>query len=156
MADNGDDPTPTLAKRLIGMPGDTLYMREGLVYVNGIPQRQGFAADQNFKGDPTEYNPDFDWQHKVELKGTRFGELPAQPLHDTWGPLLIPANHYFSDGDNRYCSKDSRYWGVVPRGTFEDARCLLHYSYVAGPSTDPVRTRSIPATVRSARARSRR
>src|SRR5436190_14207975 len=40
MAENHEDPTPVLVKRLIGMPGDTIYMREGLVYINGIPQRQ--------------------------------------------------------------------------------------------------------------------
>ena len=47
MAELGDDATPTLVKRLIGMPGDTLYMREGLVHINGIPQRQGYAAATN-------------------------------------------------------------------------------------------------------------
>src|SRR5512132_1659104 len=46
----GNDATPTLVKRLIGMPGDTIYMREGLVHVNGIAQRQGFAAASNEKG----------------------------------------------------------------------------------------------------------
>ena len=43
-ADNAPDYTPTLVKRLIGMPGDTLYMRDGLLHLNGVPQRQGFAA----------------------------------------------------------------------------------------------------------------
>src|SRR5881394_3293211 len=70
--DNGDDPTPTLVKRLIGMPGDTLYMREGVVYLNGIAQRQGFA-NTNYKGDPASVDPLFDWQHKIEVKGSRFG-----------------------------------------------------------------------------------
>src|ERR1700755_89058 len=37
----GNDPTPTLVKRLIGMPGDTLFMRDGIVNINGVPQRQG-------------------------------------------------------------------------------------------------------------------
>src|SRR5690348_1280863 len=41
----GRDGTPTLVKRLIGMPGDTLYMRGGVLYLNGIEQRQGFAAN---------------------------------------------------------------------------------------------------------------
>src|SRR5919201_2170897 len=47
LAEQGEDATPTLVKRLIGMPGDTIYMREGLVYVNGVPQRQGYAAASN-------------------------------------------------------------------------------------------------------------
>ncbi|HVJ30601.1 MAG TPA: signal peptidase I, partial [Gammaproteobacteria bacterium] len=48
----GNDPTPTLVKRLIAVSGDTIYMRDGLVYLNGIAQRQGFAAANNEKGDP--------------------------------------------------------------------------------------------------------
>jgi len=108
-AEVGHDPTPTLVKRLIGAPGDTLYMRAGVVYRNGVPQPQGPGAAVNYKGDPNETNPLFAWQHNVELKNTRFGSAPAEPTHDNWGPLLIPADHYFMMGDNRYCSKDSRY-----------------------------------------------
>src|SRR5436190_8297382 len=43
-ADNAPDFTPTLVKRLVGMPGDTLYVRHGMVYVNGVEQRQAFGA----------------------------------------------------------------------------------------------------------------
>src|SRR5215469_17798343 len=49
-AQRGADPTPTLVKRLIGMPGDTLYMRDGQLYVNGVAQHQSFAAS-NPSGD---------------------------------------------------------------------------------------------------------
>src|SRR5436305_670007 len=66
-ADNAPDFTPTLVKRLIGMPGDTLHMRDGQLYLNGIPQRQGFAAT-NYKGDNSQIAPNFEWQHKFELK----------------------------------------------------------------------------------------
>ena len=133
-ADSGADPTPTLVKRLVGMPGDTLYMRDGLLYLNGIPQRQGYAAASNSKGDPNETSPLFDWQHKIELKSTRFGSAPATPTHDNWGPLLIPADHYFMMGDNRYCSKDSRYWGIVPNRNIRGRPLFVYYSYV--PSVD--------------------
>ena len=134
-ADNGDDPTPTLVKRLIGMPGDTLYMRDGLLHLNGIAQRQGFAAS-NPKGDGTQVSPDFDWQHKVEIKGSRFGAPPAQPTLDNWGPLVIPPDHYFMMGDNRYCSKDSRYWGIVPKENIRGRPLFVYYSYVPGPGDD--------------------
>lgn len=129
--DQPDDPNPTLVKRLVGMPGDTLYMRDGLLYVNGIAQRQGIAAN-NWRGDPNEVNPDFVWQHKIELKSTRFGSAPATPTHDNWGPLLIPARNYFMMGDNRYCSKDSRYWGVVPRDNVRGRPLIVYYSYRPG------------------------
>jgi signal peptidase I len=134
-AARGADPTPTLVKRLIGVPGDTLYMRDGVLYLNGLAQRQGFAAG-NPKLDGNEVNPLFDWQHKIELKNSRFGPAPAQPTHDNWGPLLIPAGHYFMMGDNRYCSKDSRYWGIVPKDNVRGRPLFIYYSYVPGPGDD--------------------
>jgi signal peptidase I len=131
-AANGADPTPTLVKRLIGMPGDTLYMREGLLHLNGIPQRQSFPAGNPIL-DPTSVSPLFDWQHTAEIKSSRFGAPPAQPNHDNWGPLVVPADHYFMMGDNRYCSKDSRYWGIVPKANVRGRPLFVYYSYVPGP-----------------------
>src|SRR5215469_9864049 len=49
-SDNAPDFTPTLVKRLIGMPGDTLLMRDGQLSLNGVPQHQSFAPP-NFVGD---------------------------------------------------------------------------------------------------------
>lgn len=129
-SDQPNDPTPTLVKRLIGMPGDTIYMRQGLVYVNGMPQRQGYGShDPPPPGAAGEYVPLFDWQHNFELKGSRFGAPPARPVHDNWGPLLIPAGHYMMLGDNRYNSKDSRYWGFVPRNNVRGEPMFVYYSY---------------------------
>ena len=136
-AARGSDPTPVLVKRLIGMPGDTIYMRRGVVYIDGVAQRQGFGA-RGYTGDPAQSTPDetsslFDWQKTIALANTRFGSAPAAPTHDNWGPLLVPAGHYFMMGDNRYCSKDSRYWGVVPRGNIRGRPLFVYYSYRPGP-----------------------
>jgi signal peptidase I len=135
----GNDATPTLVKRLIGMPGDTIYMREGLVHVNGIAQRQGFAT-ANEKGDPNSVDPLFEWQKRYALATSRFGAAPAQPTHDNWGPLVVPPAHYFMMGDNRYCSKDSRYWGVVPRENVRGRPMFVYYSYRPGDEPSPVCT----------------
>jgi signal peptidase I len=132
----GDDPTPTLVKRLIGMPGDTLYGRDGVVYVNGIAQRQGYTSPEQDKGDPTMESELFDWQKKVGLKESRFGAAPAQPKLDTWGPFVVPAGHYFMMGDNRYNSKDSRYWGFVPRANVRGRPMFVYYSYVPSNESD--------------------
>ncbi|HEX8724322.1 MAG TPA: signal peptidase I [Gemmatimonadaceae bacterium] len=135
--DHPENPTPTLVKRLIGMPGDTLYMRNGIVYVDGLAQHLGFGA-RGFVGDPAQNRPDdtsplFAWQGRIALHDTRFGSAPAVPTHDNWGPLLIPAGHYFMMGDNRYCSEDSRYWGVVPRGNLRGRPLFVYYSYKPSP-----------------------
>jgi signal peptidase I len=145
----GNDPTPTLVKRLIGMPGDTLYMRDGLVYVNGVPQRQGYATPLGPHDDPTATDPLFDWQHRIEVRSSRFGAAPATPVHDRWGPLLIPSGHYFMMGDNRYQSKDSRYWGVVPRANIRGRPMFVYYSFV--PSAESDRPLSFISDIRWAR-----
>ena len=124
-----EDRTPTLVNRLIGMPGDTLYMREGLVYVNGIAQRQGYTSPDQEKGDPNLTDPLFDWQKKFGLSASRFGAAPAQPTHDNWGPFVVPDGHFWMMGDNRYASKDSRYWGFVPRKNVRGRPLFVYYSY---------------------------
>jgi len=138
-AGRGDDPTPTLVKRMVGMPGDTLYMRAGLLHVNGVAQRQGFGivSKPSERGvQPTDVFPLFDWQHKIELKQSRFGAAPVQPQLDNWGPLVIPPGNYFMMGDNRYESKDSRYWGTVPRENVRGRPSFVYYSYRSGDETD--------------------
>ena len=135
-AARGADPKPTLVKRLIGLPGDTLYMREGLLYVDGVPQRQGYAASSNFKGNPDQTDDLFSWQRQYALTASRFGAAPPTPTHDNWGPLVIPPRHYMMLGDNRYCSKDSRYWGLVPRTNLRGRPIFVYYSYRPAPDDD--------------------
>ena len=139
-AAQGRDPTPTLVKRLVGTPGDTLHMRNALLYVNGIAQRQGFGANTPAPdpGMANEVNPLFDWQKKVGLKSSRFGAAPAQPTHDNWGPLVVPPQRLFMMGDSRYNSKDSRYWGFVPRENVRGKPLFVYYSYNADDSDRPL------------------
>lgn len=131
------DPTPTVVKRIVGVGGDTLHMRKGLLYVNGIAQRQGFgAAPDPFFVDG--YDPNFEWQKAVGLKSSRFGAAPAIPTHDEWGPFVVPENHIFGLGDNRYQSKDARYYGFVPRKNVRGRPIFVYYSHDCANSGPPI------------------
>ena len=137
-AERGADPTPTLVKRLVGTPGDTLYMRKGVLYVNGIAQRRGFGMGEPDSAMGTSVSPLFDWQKKVGLSASRFGAAPAQPSLDNWGPIVVPPQRLFMMGDSRYNSKDSRYWGFVPRENVRGKPLFVYYSYNADDSDRPL------------------
>jgi signal peptidase I len=124
----GNDPTPTLVKRLVGVPGDTIHMRGGMLHVNGVEQPQLPTAARNPVGDGSAVDPLFDWQKPFGLRASRFGAAPVQPTHDDWGPLVVPAERYFMLGDNRYGSKDSRYWGFVPRDNVRGRPLFIYFS----------------------------
>lgn len=131
------DPTPTVVKRIVGVGGDTLHMRSGLLHVNGIAQRQGFgvAPDPYFEDG---YDPNFEWQKAVGLKSSRFGSAPAVPTHDYWGPFVVPDKHIFGLGDNRYQSKDARYYGFVPRENVRGRPIFVYYSHDCANSSAPI------------------
>jgi signal peptidase I len=136
--DQPEDPTPILVKRLIGMPGDTIHSREGVVHINGVPQRQGYEAASNGGSVANETHPLFSWQAQIALDSSRFGAAPSRPTLDDWGPLVVPEDHYWMMGDNRYNSKDSRYWGVVPRANVRARPLFVYYSWNADDSDRPL------------------
>jgi signal peptidase I len=127
-AEQGLDPHPTLVKRIIGMPGDTLYMRDSKLYRNGERLIEPYGSKSE-PGDPNLVDPLFAWQKRVTLTSSRFGPVSDQPTLDNWGPLVVPARHFFMMGDNRYCSKDSRYWSFVPRENLRGKPMFIYYSH---------------------------
>lgn len=130
--DQPRDPHPILVKRVQGVPGDTLHMRNGLLHLNGEPRPQPFKSDT--LSDPNKYDPLFEWQKQHSLADSRFGPAPTVPTVDNWGPLVVPAGYYFMMGDSRYDSKDSRFWGIVPRENFRGRPLFVYYSYNAEDS----------------------
>ena len=135
-AARGNDPAPVLVKRLIGLPGDTLYMRNAVLYINGVAQQEPYILNDPRAQDGID--PLFVWQTKYALQTSRFGGAPAQPTHDNWGPLVVPAKHFFMMGDNRYDSKDSRYWGFVPRENVRGEPMFVYFAYNAEDSDRPL------------------
>jgi signal peptidase I len=96
-----DEVTPVLVKRIAGMAGDTMAMRKGQLFVNGVaaaPTNGPDSASTEWTDSP---NPVLAWQHRVEAHGSRFGDAPAAPTVHDWGPLVVPPGHFFMLGDNR-------------------------------------------------------
>ncbi|AMW06627.1 hypothetical protein GEMMAAP_06720 [Gemmatimonas phototrophica] len=102
------DPAKAFVKRLVGLPGDTLSMMQGVLRRNGTPLRESYA----FRG--------------VATGGVYDTILDAR---DSWGPLVVPPRHLFVLGDNRANSLDSRYWGFVPDSLLRGAPWFVYYSF---------------------------
>lgn len=124
---DASDGNPIVVKRIVGVPGDTLYMRNGLLYVNGVAKPLPFPMVTPPIA-PNEPDTAFNWQKKVVITNSRFGPPPAAPTHDNWGPFVVPPDHYFSMGDNRYDSKDARYYGFVPRANIRGKPMFIYFS----------------------------
>ena len=96
-----------LVKRVIGLPGDTVEMRDNRLTINGIAARYSgveYEADATFTIESY-----LDMSHRIELArtgGNRFS---------TFGPVTVPKDRYLVLGDNRDNSADSRVYGFIPR-----------------------------------------
>ena len=56
-------------------------------------------------------------------------------VREQYGPVTVPAGHYFMMGDNRDNSQDSRYWGFLPRDYIKGKALMVYWSYEAGART---------------------
>ncbi len=80
-----DDPKQIFVKRIVGLPGETVEMIDGITYIDGEAMEEDYI------------NPDY-WDRPIEGKNYNCG------------PFTVPADHYFVMGDNRGNSHDSRFW----------------------------------------------
>jgi signal peptidase I len=114
-----------LVKRLVGMPGDTLAMRDGTLYVNGAPQDEPYVRHTYPDGDSGHLW--MEWQRQYLTDRAR-GES-YRPTRDNWGPIVVPAENFFVLGDNRDESLDSRYWGFIRPEQVKGRAVALYFSY---------------------------
>ena len=117
------DDTLTVIKRVVGLPGDTLEMRGGQLYLNGEPREEPYAINDTASDG---FDPDMLWQREILLGGARDDYWPTR---DTWGPLVIPEGRYFMLGDFRWDSLDSRYWGLLEQWRFRGRAVFIYFSY---------------------------
>ncbi len=124
-----------LVKRVVGIPGDRIHLRNGVVYLNGAAQNEPFAARPNYASyDP--YVDDFpliDPQNHPGITPEWAAELSSY-VHN--GDIVVPPGRYFAMGDNRDNSMDSRYWGFVPRENILGRPMFVYWSIVTPESGD--------------------
>lgn len=118
------EPEKHYVKRLVGLPGDTLEMRDKRLLVNGTRLSEPYVSHQDRRGDAV--HPGMAWQTRHLVETRRRGRY--RPSRDNWGPLVVPEERYFVLGDNRDNSEDSRYWGFVHRDAMRGRPWIVYYS----------------------------
>lgn len=104
-----------LVKRVIGLPGDTVQLRNDVLYLNGVSQQYSSTDAEPFRSDIFEdANPVVAIEH-LEACDHYVMSLPGRQALRSFGPLVVPPDQYFMMGDSRDNSADSRYIGPVPR-----------------------------------------
>lgn len=127
-----EDRTKNFVKRLVGLPGDTLEMEQGVLIRNG--QRLDEAYTRHIEPNYDPMGDDFHWQRGFLVPNARASRA-YRPSRNNWGPLVVPAHNYFVLGDNRDNSLDSRYWGFVPDTLVRGRPMFVYYSYVPDTSS---------------------
>ena len=107
-----DDPDRDFIKRVIGLPGDTLELRNKKVFLNGQPLEEPYVHFLDTTPDAQ--------------------EVTSLSVRERYGPVTVPERHYFVMGDNRDNSQDSRYWGFLPRDLIKGKALMIYWSYESG------------------------
>jgi len=123
------EPEKNYVKRVVGLPNDTLEMRDKRLYLNGTEVDEPYASHDEGRRDAA--HPDMRWQSSHLIASSR---RSYQPTRDNWGPLVVLPGQYFVMGDNRDNSEDSRYWGFVARDQIRGKPWLVYYSFVPSRS----------------------
>jgi signal peptidase I len=105
-------PQTDYVKRVIGLPGDAVSIRNRVVQINGKPLDEPYVIHKDTRVYP--YNP-------MQIEPYRW--------RDQMKPRKIPEGEYFAMGDNRDQSSDSRSWGTVPRSLIKGRALLVYWSF---------------------------
>ena len=117
-------------KRVVGLPGDRIQMREGELFINDIPvprEPAGVHIEANTFGEPSEI-PVY---RETLPNGVSYDTLDSNPRSggDNTPEFIVPAGHYFMMGDNRDNSLDSRFEvGMVPFENFVGRARIIFFS----------------------------
>jgi signal peptidase I len=117
------DPAKSYVKRLVGLGGDTLEMRNKILFIN---EKQFFEPYVRYE-EPTHdaVYPGMNWQSNYLLASPAHDYHPSR---DNWGPIIVPPRKYFVLGDNRDNSEDSRFWGFITKPAITGTPVVVYFS----------------------------
>ncbi len=130
---NPETPDLILVKRAIGIPGDHIHLRNGILYLNGVAQDEPQITKPVNDGDPLHaYNPYRDDFPSIPAS-TDYGATESWsvelPSHIQGDDIVVPPGKVFAMGDNRTGSLDGRYWGFVPRENILGRPLFIYWSF---------------------------
>jgi signal peptidase I len=134
---SADPTTPELyiVKRIIGIPGDRIHLRDGAVYRNGEKLDEPYVIHRQDADSENSYDPDRPYRDEFPaVPPTEFGNVTpewklAMPQHIENGDIVVPPDSYFGMGDNRDRSLDSRYWGFIPKEHVIGRPMFIYWSF---------------------------
>ena len=106
------DGGPRMVKRLVGLPGDVIQLQNNRLVINGVVAQYAPMGTSAFEVPPAASLQ----RERVDGMNHPVAFMPFVKAQRRWfGPVTVPADHYFMLGDNRDNSRDSRWFGCVPR-----------------------------------------
>lgn len=146
-------PNPSLdyIKRVVGLPGDRIQMRDGVLHINGEPVRRELIG-QIDDPDITEMSRPVDVYRETLPNGVSYETLDLSPnsVGDNTREFVVPEGHYFMMGDNRDNSTDSRFTvGFVPEENLVGRANIIFFSIAGGHS--PLEIWQWPSEIRLSR-----
>lgn len=129
------NPGMHLVKRVIGVPGDRIKLRNGHVYINDRPLSEPYAT--YIPSPPDNYRDNFPSLQSADPDVDSRWWIRMHKLIEN-GDLIVPSGSYFVLGDNRNDSEDSRYWGFVPREAIVGEPLLIYFSLQQHGSGDDI------------------
>jgi signal peptidase I len=126
------EPGLYVVKRIMGIPGDRIHLRDGVVYRNGEKLEERYVIHSS--GDPNPYRDNFPAVSPSDYNNVNPGWQIAMREHIDGGDLVVPPDSYFGMGDNRDVSYDSRYFGFIPRENVIGRPMFIYWSFETPPN----------------------
>ena len=122
------EPGLFVVKRVIGVPGDRIHLKDGVLYRNGVAVDESKYVIHS-RGDYIPYRDNFPEVAPLDSNGVTQEWRLTMGEHIENGDIVVPPDSYFGMGDNRDVSYDSRFWGFVPAENVVGRPMFIYWSF---------------------------